>query len=290
LKDIYEIDMPDAPVEADMAVLKGYIIAPEGESLPEDTQVIVTNLKTEEVAEYRPRERDGAYVAVLEPCNQYRVEYFANDSVVHEEDISVPCESSFSEIEKEIFLLPVSLGDGTGEGDATAGTGDGDNGDNTSGDGDGDTGAGSGEIDEPDFDPTDPINVIVAEGSAYYERYFVYDIGEYRADERNFVAFLEAVQKMAKTDKLVMIEVESSASNVPSSRFADNQELTAHRNAQAVQQISEELQKLGLKQGQDFDFANAVELVQGPQYGNDAWKKAKYEPFQYIKARASYAK
>ena len=284
LKDIYVIDMPDAPVEAEMAVLKGYIIATEGEELPGDTEVIVTNITTGEVMNYRPRSRDGAYVAVLEPCNQYNVVYFANGEEVHAEDMSVPCESSFSEIEKEIFLLPVELADGTSEdpGDVDA---------------QGDGGAlGDGgdpvivDIDEPAFNPDEPINVIVADGQAYYERYFVYDSGEYDNGERNFLAFLEAVVNMHETGKgKVMIEVESSASTVPSSRFNDNEELTAHRNAQATGRIEVELKKRGLTRGEAYDFTAPKELVQGPEYGYDAWKKAKYEPFQYIKARARFA-
>lgn len=290
LKDIYVIDMPDAPIESDMAVLKGYVIAAEGEELPDDCLVTVDNITTEEQTEYRPRARDGAYVAVLEPCNQYHITYYANGEIVHEEDMNVPCESAYNEIEKEIYLLPVQL----------AGNNP-DSGENPDGGGAGEGGGGdpvvsittpvnpdTGEINEPDFNPDEPISVIVVEDQAYYERYFVYDIGEYDKDERNFVAFLEAVVAMSKSGKTVMIEVESSASTVPSSRFNDNQELTHHRNQEAASQIAAELKARGLKQGTDFDFSGPSELVQGPAYGNDAWKKDKYEPFQYIKARAQF--
>ena len=146
-------------------------------------------------------------------------------------------------------------------------------------------------IEEPAFNPDEPINVIVADGQAYYERYFVYDSGEYDNGERNFVVFLKAVVNMHETGKgKVMIEVESSASTVPSSRFNDNEELTAHRNAQATGRIEVELKKRGLTRGEAYDFTAPKELVQGPEYAYDAWKKAKYEPFQYIKARARFGK
>jgi len=105
--------MPDSPVEPDLSVLKGFIYAAQGEELPEDTHLLVTNKETGEVTEYRPRSRDGAYVAVLPPCVSYKIEYFANEVMVHEEFINVPCDAAYNEIEKEIYLLPVNLGGAT---------------------------------------------------------------------------------------------------------------------------------------------------------------------------------
>jgi hypothetical protein len=63
------------------------------------------------VKTYKPRQRDGVYVAILPPCKEYNLDYRVNDKTVHTEDIFVECESAYQEINKEIYLsryrLPV---------------------------------------------------------------------------------------------------------------------------------------------------------------------------------------
>jgi WD40-like Beta Propeller Repeat len=109
LKDIYLVDMPDITEETQLAVLKGYVITPEGEELPDDLRILVKNDKNAEVSEYRPRKRDGGYLAVLNPCTSYHIEYFKGKEKIKEDDINVPCETSFQEIEREVFLVPVNI-------------------------------------------------------------------------------------------------------------------------------------------------------------------------------------
>jgi hypothetical protein len=109
LKDIYLVDMPDITEETQLAVLKGYVITPEGEELPDDLRIIVKNDKNAEVSEYRPRKRDGGYLAVLNPCTSYHIEYYKGKEKIKDDDINVPCEAAFQEIEREVFLVPVNL-------------------------------------------------------------------------------------------------------------------------------------------------------------------------------------
>ncbi|MFM7234761.1 MAG: hypothetical protein ACKOZM_09225 [Flavobacteriales bacterium] len=109
LKDIYLVDMPDITEETQLAVLKGYIITPEGEELPDDLRILVKNDKNAEVSEYRPRKRDGGYLAVLNPCTSYHIEYFKGKEKIKDDDINVPCDATFQEIEREVFLVPVNI-------------------------------------------------------------------------------------------------------------------------------------------------------------------------------------
>jgi Tol biopolymer transport system component len=109
LKDIYLVDMPDITEETQLAVLKGYVITPEGEELPDDLRILVKNDKNAEVSEYRPRKRDGGYLAVLNPCTSYHIEYYKGKEKIKEDDINVPCEAAFQEIEREVFLVPVNI-------------------------------------------------------------------------------------------------------------------------------------------------------------------------------------
>jgi hypothetical protein len=92
-----------------LTVLKGFIIPPPGEKLPPSTILYVTDKATGEVKTYKPRQRDGVYVAILPPCKEYNLDYRVNDKTVHTEDIFVECESAYQEINKEIYLNPVSL-------------------------------------------------------------------------------------------------------------------------------------------------------------------------------------
>jgi len=109
LKDIYLVDMPDITEETQLAVLKGYVITPEGEELPDDLRILVKNDKNAEISEYRPRKRDGGYLAVLNPCTSYHIEYYKGKEKIKDDDINVPCEAAFQEIEREVFLVPVNL-------------------------------------------------------------------------------------------------------------------------------------------------------------------------------------
>lgn len=264
LKDIYILELPE-PVSTDLSVLKGYIYAPEGEDLPRDTYILVTNKNTGEVTEYRPRQRDGAYVAILPPCIPYHIEYVVDEEIVHEEFVNVPCESSYNEIEKEIYLLPVILADGEKGYEV--------------------------RIDDPigdEYNPDEPVKVTFEEeiGIAEFERYFVYDFHEFGKGEELFQEFIDNVAKIIDAKGKAEIFVESSASKVPSSRFRNNQELTDYRTKTAQDQIKESLLKKGYSEDQ-ISFANPRSLVQGPDYKNDAIKNRHvYEQFQYVKARA----
>jgi hypothetical protein len=78
--------------------------------MPEKTQVRVTNLATGKTTLYRPRERDGVFVSILPPCQDYKVEYMVGNEAFKTENITIPCEASYQEINKEIYLNPVDLG------------------------------------------------------------------------------------------------------------------------------------------------------------------------------------
>jgi hypothetical protein len=46
---------------------------------------------------------------VLNPCTSYHIEYYKGKEKIKEDDINVPCETSFQEIEREVFLVPVNI-------------------------------------------------------------------------------------------------------------------------------------------------------------------------------------
>ncbi len=274
LKDIYLVEMPQSD-ESQLAVLKGFIIPAEGMKLPEDLKVIITNMKTGEQSEYRPRMRDGGFLSVLNLCTNYHIDYYQGKDLIKQDDISVPCENMFVELEREIYLLPPASTVKTEpvpapvvETPLPA--------------------APPEEKVELTYDPKNPIKTQFIEelGYAEFSRYFVYDSKDFGVKEVKFQDFIRDVKKIIDKKGRVKISVESSASYVPSSKFKNNEELTAWRNKTATDQVTGELEKLGFKYGEHFTYGPPVQLVQGKKYENDAKEnKAIYEQFQYIKIK-----
>ncbi len=313
-KDIYLVDLPKEISESSVAVLKGFIIGEDGKDLPADLKVVVTNLKNNEKSEYRPRMRDGGFLAVLSPCTNYEIEYFIGMERIKQDAISIPCENVFMEIEREVFIintLPAANSEPEpapvvepkkeepkkeepkkeelkkeepkkdepviapikekGEDSAVV-------------------------LTEPinlAYDPKDPIKVQFIEnlGYAEFSRFFVYDFTDFGKTELKFQVFVKNIRKIIDKKGPVSIIVESSASNVPSSRYKTNMELSTWRNTTAEQQVRDELKKMGFEEGKDFQFGEPIRLVQGKKYENDAQQnKALYEPNQYIKIRCEMKK
>lgn len=286
LRDIYLVDMPDLTEASNLAVLKGFIIAPEGEELPEDIRILVTNQKSNEITEYRPRKRDGGYLAILAPCTPYHIEYFKGAEMIKDEDINVPCEAAFTEIEREVYIVPVLINKAEPkpkpdpivvkppveeEVIVTPPT------------------PKEGEIAVLGFDSKDPIKrqFLKEKGFAQYSRYFVYDFHEFGTTEKEFALFIEDVNTLIEMGKKPVLTIEASASRVPSSRFKSNEELVENRSKTAHDQVRDELKKHGKEEGVHYTFGTPTSLVQGKKYEKDATKnRLIYEQSQYIKIKA----
>ena len=280
-KDIYLIELPESDNTTRLAVLKGFIIGEEGQELPDDLKIVVTNNKTGEVMEYRPRKRDGGYLAILNPCTGYHIDYFKGKEKIKQDDINVPCESNFLELEREVYLIPVALGKNEPVKPVEPKV--------------------EPKKEEPivvvkpieekknlEYDPKNPVKTqfIEALGYAEFSRYFVYDSKDFGAKEVKFQQFVKDIQKILYDKGKVTISVEASASRVPSSKFKNNDELAQWRAKAAEDMIAGELEKLGYKREENFTFVKAIALVQGKVYEKDAQEnKSIYEQFQYIKIK-----
>jgi len=79
----------------------------------------------------------------------------------------------------------------------------------------------------------------------------------------------------------VVIEIEASASKVPTKTFVSNEELAKFRSEEAKQTIITTLTEKGI--GTDkYSFKKAKNLVQGPNYKGDAENTETYEKYQYV--------
>lgn len=109
-KDIYVVEL-EAPPSEPFAILKGYIRVANGEKLPEDILIFVTDLtEGSDPVEYKPRQIDGGFVMSLKPCHEYLIDYHIDGNSYHQDQYLVPCESDYQEFQKELFLNPLSLG------------------------------------------------------------------------------------------------------------------------------------------------------------------------------------
>lgn len=111
-KDIYMITFNDVE-EKPLAVLKGRILTAENVTIPEGLSIYMTNLNEGTNTVAKPRARDGVWVSLVEPCVTYSVEYVMDDSTIYTRDVEIPCGSSYKEIEFELFLNTLVIGDGT---------------------------------------------------------------------------------------------------------------------------------------------------------------------------------
>lgn len=111
-KDLYRYDLKGVFTEG-LAVLKGFIDVPQGSDLLDSVVVQVKPKKGSQEFDrphvQRPRKRDGVFIAVLPPCHEYQLSYNLGEEVVLEQELFVPCRSSYQKIRKEVFLEPVEF-------------------------------------------------------------------------------------------------------------------------------------------------------------------------------------
>jgi hypothetical protein len=107
-KDIYMMFIPDAK-EKPLALFKGSILPADGEKLPDDLEIIVTNKETGEiVGRYRPK-ANGTFSTILPPNKNYNFSYQSKGEEFYNEDLYVSNDVTYQEIKKEINLEPVNL-------------------------------------------------------------------------------------------------------------------------------------------------------------------------------------
>lgn len=109
-KDIYRITMAGSK-ENFLALFKGQIIAAEGELLPDNLSIIVSDKATNEIiGTYRPKTSNGTFATILSPGKEYNISYQTETGEeFYNEDVFVPNSSAYQEIEREVSLEPVKL-------------------------------------------------------------------------------------------------------------------------------------------------------------------------------------
>lgn len=109
--DLYMITMAEAK-ETFLALFKGQLIPAEGERLPDNLQIIVTDkISNEIIGTYRPKPVNGTFSTILPPGREYNFSYQADQGEeFYNEDVFVTNDVSYQEIRREVALEAVRLG------------------------------------------------------------------------------------------------------------------------------------------------------------------------------------
>lgn len=287
-KDIYFVDFPENMEAEGLTVLKGFIIPPPGETLPPSTILYVTDKSTGEVKTYKPRQRDGVYVAILPPCKEYNLDYRVNDKTVHTEDIFVECESAYQEINKEIYLNPVSLAGPATSLDLPKGAPPGSKEKGDKGPGkDPQDPKGTKETPLTDAQLKEKAQKHTAPDGRYvdeFTKFYAYNIKDIGQGEAEWVKFIDSVVGILDKDGTARIVIEGSASRVPTKTFGTNENLSTQRMNDAKTRLLEAVRARG-KDETKLLLEAVNHLVQGPRYQGDFKNTEKYGKYQYVKLK-----
>ena len=297
-KDIYFVDLPNELEAEGLTVLKGFIIPPPGESLPPSTILYVTDKSTGEVKTYKPRQRDGVYVAILPPCKEYNLDYRVNDQTVHTEDIFVECESSYQEINKEIYLNPVSLAGPASIVDLPKGSPPGkkEKGEPVKTLPDGTVAAVAAGDPKKAQDPKKALTDAelkekgekhVAPDARYadeFTKFYAYNAKDIDQNDARWKQFVDVVVGLIEKNGEAKVVIEASASKVPTKTFGTNENLSRQRMEDARARLVEAVTARG-KDANKLMLEAVNNLVQGPRYSGDYQSTDKYGKFQYAKLK-----
>ncbi|MHB8261309.1 MAG: TolB family protein [Bacteroidia bacterium] len=106
-KDIY-VGSVDIIKENPLVLFRGRFVPGPCDSLPDDLSVIVSSVSSGEiVGTYRPQRRTGTFSIIIPPGSKYNFSYEQNGQVLLNEEVFVPADIAYEEIQKAINLKPL---------------------------------------------------------------------------------------------------------------------------------------------------------------------------------------
>ncbi|MBL7884438.1 MAG: PD40 domain-containing protein, partial [Bacteroidia bacterium] len=111
-KDIYQINFEKSIAEP-LTLLKGYLTFDGGSKVPSNVSITATDMETGLVVQdVKPNAISGKYILILNPGVEgktYTISYEAEGFQPISETITIPANSSYQEIEKELFLKGINF-------------------------------------------------------------------------------------------------------------------------------------------------------------------------------------
>ncbi|MCE3279404.1 MAG: hypothetical protein K0S44_1595 [Bacteroidetes bacterium] len=123
-----------------------------------------------------------------------------------------------------------------------------------------------------------------------FELYFGYNQKSIDVKSKSYTSFIDAISVCLGKNPSFEVQIESSASKVPTTKYKNNENLAQVRAKEASDKILASLIKKGIDKSK-VNFAPASSMVQGPEYNNDfIQNRTTYEQYQYIKIRLKQKK
>ena len=108
-KDIWQISLVEKKEQA-LVVIKGVIIPAPGDPMPADIEIITTDQESGLVGRTVPLLRDGTFIIIIPPNSKKTLSYQQAGEEFETEEIIVPSDSPYKEINKVIHLKPSKKG------------------------------------------------------------------------------------------------------------------------------------------------------------------------------------
>lgn len=108
-KDIY-MGSIDIIKENPLALFRGRFVPGPCDSLPDDITVVVTSVTSGEIiGTYRPNRRNGTFSVIIPPGSKYNFTYQQGGVDLSSEEVFVPNDISYEEIQKAINIKPIKI-------------------------------------------------------------------------------------------------------------------------------------------------------------------------------------
>jgi len=254
-KDIYMIKFPEYEPR-DITILLGKIINNSPENIANNKIFIINKIKGDTIQSLTANSSSGKFGANLPVGGSYLIVCNVNGKEIYREPIEVPLKLGYQVIKREIpykTAILLSAADSVAHYELAIKNG------------------------------TGPC---IPEKSSF-QLFFKYNKKEIDNDAAAFKSFIDALTNCIKANPAFEIQIESSASTVPTNTFQSNDNLANVRARNAKEKVTKALSKKGITKTQ-LHFSETKALVQGPEYQKDAVEnRSTYEQYQYIKITAA---
>jgi hypothetical protein len=276
-KDIYEVR--SASVEANkMAILKGYLVASNDEDqLPNDLSVVLTCVDCGyDVKHTIDVTENGTFFSDLQVCRKYKITIVQGEEQkeIYSESFKTDCLKNLDEIDRFIMLdvntMTVVTEEHTKEEIIEE----------------------EEEIIEEEAVMKDVVQEVKVDEKVfafppiYLEYFFSYNKKNISTTEGILSDFLDLIKNQINQGRdSVIIEIESSASHVPTSSFKDNTELAQRRALNLKLSIEDFVRKNPTLANKVFVSIKSYS-VNGPEYIiGTAQDVLRYGPYQYVRLK-----
>lgn len=252
-KDIYMISHPEFEPR-DITILVGKIINNTSEDISNNFISLVSTKTNDTLQILNANGSTGKFGTNLPVGDSYKTAYVVNGKEIYSEVIDVPKGKGYQVIKREIPYggYPVSA-DSLRIKDSLARLAD-----------------------------------ICNPQKTSFDLHFFYNQKSIDVKSKEYIAFIDGISACLDKNPLFEIEVESSASKVPTKTYKTNETLTKLRAKEAKEKVAASLKKKGMN---NLIFSEPKTMVQGPEYKDDFLQnRTTYEQYQYIKVRVKQKK